>query len=153
MIIPNIKRYGKNAKLYTENIMTDIAAAVIWQNGKILICRRPANKQCALLWEFPGGKQEKGETLEQTLARECMEELNIEISVGKKLHETIAENPGRTLRLNFFEAKITGGTLTKKEHAEIVWVLPKDLPKYDFCPSDKEFLLTRYFEKTFISFQ
>jgi len=128
-----------------EILMTEIAAAVIKKDGKILICRRPEGKECALLWEFPGGKQEKGETLEQTLARECMEELCIDISVGEKLHETIAGTPSRKLRLNFFYAEITGGTLTRKEHSEITWALPEELPEYDFCPSDKEFLETYKF--------
>ena len=125
--------------------MTDVVAAVIKQDGKVLICRRPANKQCALLWEFPGGKPEKGETMEQALARECMEELAIEISVGRMLHQTVIETPGRMLRLNFFAAEITGGTLTRKEHAEIKWAAPEELAKYDFCPSDKEFLETHKF--------
>ena len=120
--------------------MTEVAGAVIKKDGKTLICRRPANKSCALLWEFPGGKQEKGETLEQALARECMEELGIEISVGKQLHETIYEYPDRKLRLHFFSARITGGTLSKKEHAEIRWALPEDISKFEFCPADKEFI-------------
>ena len=128
-----------------ENVMTEVVAAVIRQDGKVLICRRPEGKQCALLWEFPGGKPEKGETMEQALARECMEELAIKISVGKLLHQTVVDTPERTLRLNFFAAEITGGILTRKEHAEIRWALPEELPKYDFCPSDKEFLETHKF--------
>ena len=120
--------------------MTEVTAAVIKKDGKILICRRPADKSCALLWEFPGGKQEPGETLEQALARECLEELNINITVRKKLHETVYEYPERKLRLHFFAAEIESGTLTRKEHSEIKWVLPEEMNQYDFCPSDTEFL-------------
>lgn len=120
--------------------MTEVTAAVIKKDGKILICRRPADKSCALLWEFPGGKQEPGETLEQALTRECLEELNIHIAVREKLHETVYEYPERKLRLHFFAAEIESGTLKRKEHSEIKWVLPEEMNQYDFCPSDTEFL-------------
>lgn len=59
--------------------MTEVVAALIWDKDKFLICQRPANKARALLWEFVGGKVEKGETKEQTLIRECKEELNISL--------------------------------------------------------------------------
>ena len=49
----------------------EVTAAVIRQNGKVLICQRPANKNCGLLWEFPGGKIESGETGEDCIVREC----------------------------------------------------------------------------------
>ena len=62
--------------------MVEVVAALIWDKDKFLICQRPANKARALLWEFVGGKVEKGETKEQALIRECKEELNIALNVG-----------------------------------------------------------------------
>lgn len=59
--------------------MVEVVAALIWNKDKFLICQRPANKARALLWEFVGGKVEKGETKEQALIRECKEELNVTI--------------------------------------------------------------------------
>ena len=61
------------------NYMVQVAAALIWDKGKFMICQRPENKARGLLWEFVGGKVEKGETKEQTLIRECKEELNISL--------------------------------------------------------------------------
>lgn len=51
--------------------MIDVAAAVICRGDKILMCQRPAEKKCGLLWEFPGGKIEEGETAEECAVREC----------------------------------------------------------------------------------
>ena len=57
--------------------MTEVVAALIWNNDKFLICQRPAHKARGLLWEFVGGKVEPGETKEQALIRECQEELGL----------------------------------------------------------------------------
>ena len=62
--------------------MTEVVAALIWENGKFMICQRPAHKARGLLWEFVGGKVEPGETKELALERECREELGITIAVG-----------------------------------------------------------------------
>ena len=62
--------------------MTEVVAALIWENGKFLACQRPAHKARGLLWEFVGGKVEAGETGEQALIRECREEIDVELSVG-----------------------------------------------------------------------
>lgn len=120
--------------------MVEVAAAVIKQKDKVLICQRPENKNCALLWEFPGGKQEQGETLPQTLMRECKEELDINIKVGREVFSTL--NTASNIRLHFFEAEITSGKLKSKEHKTIVWAKTKELKLYEFCPSDKDFILS-----------
>ena len=62
--------------------MTEVAAALIWNGDRLLICQRPAHKSNALLWEFVGGKLEKGETKQEALVRECMEELGVTVEVG-----------------------------------------------------------------------
>ena len=61
--------------------MTEVVAALIWDEGRFLICQRPADKTRGLLWEFAGGKVEPGETRQQALIRECREELSITVSV------------------------------------------------------------------------
>lgn len=63
--------------------MVEVVAALIWSEGKFMICQRPANKARGLLWEFVGGKVELGETREQALLRECREELAITLSIGE----------------------------------------------------------------------
>ena len=62
--------------------MTEVVAALIWQENKFMICQCPSHKARGLLWEFVGGKVEPGETKEQALIRECQEELAVTLSVG-----------------------------------------------------------------------
>lgn len=59
--------------------MTEVVAALIWDQDKFMICQRPAHKARGLLWEFVGGKVEPGETKEQALIRECQEELVVSV--------------------------------------------------------------------------
>lgn len=120
--------------------MTEVVAAVIRDGNKILICRRPANKKRALLWEFAGGKPEPGETLEQALARECREELDVGLKVGEKFTECTYAYPDITIHLTAFEAKLTGGEPKLLEHADMRWVTKDELDGYEFCPADTAIL-------------
>jgi 8-oxo-dGTP diphosphatase len=120
--------------------MINVSAAVIVQENKILICQRPEGKNCALLWEFPGGKIEAGETAEVCVIRECQEELGIEIEVQKSLGDISYKYPDVTVHIQFFICKIIDGEIKKKEHKDIKWILIKDLSQYDFCPADKEII-------------
>ena len=120
--------------------MVEVVAALIWDKDKFLICQRPANKACALLWEFVGGKVEKGETKEQALIRECKEELNITLNVGDVFMEVVHEYPDITVHLTLFNATILEGTPQKLEHNDIKWITPSEIPNYDFCPADVEIL-------------
>lgn len=69
--------------------MTEVVAALIWDQDKFMICQRPAHKARGLLWEFVGGKVEPGETKEQALIRECQEELAITLDVGEVFMDII----------------------------------------------------------------
>ena len=120
--------------------MVEVVAALIWDKDKFLICQRPANKARALLWEFVGGKVEKGETKEQALIRECKEELNITLNVGDILMEVVHEYPDITVHLTLFNATIAEGVLQKLEHNDIKWIIPTEIPNYNFCPADEEIL-------------
>jgi len=66
----------------------DVAAGLVWREGRLLIAKRHDNAHLGGLWEFPGGKREPNETFEQCLARELREELGIEVSIGE-LVETL----------------------------------------------------------------
>lgn len=117
--------------------MLEVAAALIYNvKGEILICQRPEGKNCALLWEFPGGKQEPGEALTDCLIRECREELNIELAIEKEITETTYPYPAFTVHLTFYQAKIISGEPEKKEHNDLRFVRVHDLPEYAFCPAD-----------------
>lgn len=120
--------------------MTDVVAALVWDNGKFMICQRPAHKARPLLWEFVGGKVEPGETKEQALIRECQEELAITLSVGKVFMDVVHEYPDISIRLTLFNATIAEGIPQKLEHNDIQWITPAEIPNYDFCPADKDIL-------------
>ena len=120
--------------------MVEVVAALIWKNNKFMICQRPAHKARALLWEFVGGKVESGETKEQALIRECREELAITLSVGDVFMDVIHEYPDITAHLTLFNATIAEGEPQKLEHNDIRWIMPSEIPNYEFCPADEEIL-------------
>ncbi|MCH5142808.1 MAG: (deoxy)nucleoside triphosphate pyrophosphohydrolase [Clostridiales bacterium] len=120
--------------------MTEVVAALIWKDKKFLICRRPAHKARGLMWEFVGGKVEKGESKEDALIRECREELNIEISVGEEFAAVTHEYPDITVHLTLFNCTIESGTPQRIEHTAIKWITPDEIPQYTFCPADEVIL-------------
>lgn len=120
--------------------MTEVVAALIWREGKFLICRRPPHKARGLLWEFVGGKVEAGETKQQALVRECREELGIEVSVGEVFTQVEHVYPDLTVRLTLFHAEIAEGEPRLLEHVELRWIAPAEIPQFDFCPADVEIL-------------
>ena len=117
--------------------MIEVVAALIWDKDKFLICQRPANKARSFLWEFVGGKVEKGETKEQALIRECKEELNITIKLKDVFMEVVHEYFDITVHLMLFNAEIVDGVPQKLEHNDIKWITPADIPNYNFCPADE----------------
>ena len=120
--------------------MTEVVAALIWDNDKFMICQRPAHKARGLLWEFVGGKVEVGETKEDALIRECREELAITLSVGEVFMDVIHEYPDLTVHLTLFNARIRNGIPQMLEHNDIRWITPSEIPGYEFCPADEEIL-------------
>ena len=120
--------------------MTEVVAALIWRGEKFMICQRPAHKARGLLWEFVGGKVERGETKEQALTRECREELGIQLSVGEVFMDVTHEYPDLLVHLTLFHATIAEGEPKMLEHNDIQWITPSEIPNYDFCPADVEIL-------------
>jgi 8-oxo-dGTP diphosphatase len=120
--------------------MTEVVAALIWNEDKFMICQRPAHKARGLLWEFVGGKVEPGETKEQALIRECREELAVTLTVGDIFMDVVHEYPDLTVHLTLFNATIADGEPQKLEHNDIQWITPSEIPNYEFCPADVEIL-------------
>lgn len=116
----------------------EVVAGLIRDGERILICQRPANKARGLLWEFPGGKVEAGESKEAALIRECCEELGVTLNVGDVYAELTHEYPDMTVRLTLFEARIAEGVPRRIEHADVKWIKPEEITEYPFCPADKE---------------
>lgn len=122
------------------NIMVQVVAALIWRDEKFMICQRPLSKTRALQWEFVGGKVEKGETLEQALNRECIEEIGVGVEVGSVFAEVDHVYPDITIHLTLFNARLSGGEPKMLEHNDIRFITPSEIPQYEFCPADKDIL-------------
>ena len=120
--------------------MVDVVAALIRDGERFLICKRPAHKARALMWEFPGGKVEAGERPRDALIRECREELDVTLDVGELYMQVTHEYPDIQIRLSLYEAVIASGELRGKEHEALCWILPREIPDYEFCPADVDII-------------
>lgn len=120
--------------------LTDVVAALIWDGNRFLICQRPAHKARGLLWEFVGGKTEPGETMEQALIRECQEELDITVAPADIFTQVVHEYPDIHIRLTLFNCTIPTGTPRLLEHTDLKWILPSEIPQFNFCPADEDIL-------------
>jgi 8-oxo-dGTP diphosphatase len=115
-----------------------VAAGLIVRDGEVLIGQRRANQAMALLWEFPGGKIEQGESPQQALARELHEELGIEATVGPKVvHIRHNYRHGGAVDLQFFAVREFAGELQNQIYEQIKWVKLADLTTYEFLAADR----------------
>ena len=127
-------------RAYERTIMVEVVAGLIWKDGKFMICQRPENKARALLWEFVGGKVEKGESREDALVRECKEELDVTVKPLDVFFTVDHVYPDITIRLVLFNAEIVSGEPKLLEHADLKWIRADEIDNYEFCPADKEIL-------------
>lgn len=120
--------------------MTEVVAALIWDENRFMICQRPVHKARGSLWEFVGGKVEPGESKEEALVRECREELGVTVEVGDVFMEVTHQYPDITVHLTLFSASIREGVPQKLEHQDIRWITAEEIGKFSFCPADTEIL-------------
>jgi 8-oxo-dGTP diphosphatase len=124
----------------TEDVL-DVAAAVIMRGELVLACRRQAGGPHGGKWEFPGGKREVGETLDQCLRRELQEELSIDAEIGVELWRTTHRYPGQQpIQLVFFHVPRYSGHLTNRTFSEMSWLAVGDLRTLDFLDADRAFV-------------
>ena len=114
------------------------AAAIINQDGSILLAKRPEGKSMAGLWEFPGGKIESGETPERALVRELAEELAITVSEDSLEPITFASHAYESFHLfmPLYAVKRWVGTPRPTEGQKLAWVAPQDLHSYPAPAAD-----------------
>ena len=113
-----------------------VAAALVFDAGRLLITRRPAGKHLGGLWEFPGGKLEEGESFQDCLQRELREELGIQIRVGALLAAVEHNYPEQTLRIHFYRCALDSGTPSPIECDAVEWITASMLKDYAFPPAD-----------------
>lgn len=117
-----------------------VTAGLIWLHGQLLITKRPKGTHLEGLWEFPGGKQEEGETLKECLERELREELGMKVRAEKCLCTVEHEYENKIISLHLFQCCHLSGQPNPLEVQETKWVNPRDLEKYDFPPPDYQFI-------------
>jgi D-serine dehydratase len=127
-------------KQLVHPVIIEVAAALIWREGRFMIARRPEYKARGGLWEFVGGKLEAGETAAEALSRECFEELGVRIETGGVFTEVLHEYPDLTVHLTLMNARIREGEPKLLEHTAIEFILPSEIGNYEFCPADREIL-------------
>lgn len=117
--------------------MKRVVAALIVQDGKLLVCQRTRHQTMPLKWEFPGGKIEEGEQPRDALRRELDEELGIQATIGDELARIQHEYPsGGMVELRFYVVREYKGELENRIFKDMHWAMPKDLPKFDFLEAD-----------------
>jgi 8-oxo-dGTP diphosphatase len=119
--------------------METSVAGIAVQGGKLFIARRVEGGAMGGKWEFPGGKIEEGESCEQALVREFLEEFGVKVNAGARLSETEFENNGRR-RLIAFAVEILSFDFTLSEHTEYRWADYGEIEALDFVPSDLKLL-------------
>jgi len=120
-------------------LVIEVAAALIRDAaGRYLITQRRRGSHLEGLWEFPGGKQEAGESPETCLKRELAEELSASFAVGEKFTTIRWEYPDRTVILHFFRCRLESGTIEPRESQTMAWVAAERLDEFDFPPADRE---------------
>jgi len=114
-----------------------VLAAVLEKNGRWLIAKRKKGDHFAGLWEFPGGKLERGETPEACLVRELSEELGIRVRVGLCLGSVHYSSPGFAIQLIAYRASHLTGSFRLQDHEEIRWVAPSEIGRFALTEPDR----------------
>ena len=120
--------------------MKTVVAALIPSGGKLLVCQRRRTDSFGLMWEFPGGKLEPGETPAQAIARELHEELGVIARIGREIYRTRHQYSelAEPIDLIFFTATVNPAEIRNLAFEAMEWRDPSDLANLNFLPADRE---------------
>lgn len=113
----------------------DVVAAVAWRDDRLLLCQRREGPHLPLLWEFPGGKINRGETAVEALRRELVEELGVESEIGSLLGTVRHRYPEKNVAIRFYSAVIIGEPQALI-HRRIRWIPVGELAEYPVPPAN-----------------
>lgn len=119
-------------------LVRTVAGVIRNENGEVLCTLRDKGKYdyVSFKWEFPGGKIEEGETLEQTLTRELHEELEIDVEIGKFFYQVEHDYPDFHLSMAVFDCKLISKELKMNVHKDIKWLRPADMMSLNWAEAD-----------------
>lgn len=115
-----------------------VVGAMIERDGRYLITQRKPTATLPLLWEFPGGRVEPGETDEETLKRELREEMAIEISVGERAMFVTHAYEGYDIDFRVYHCKLLSREIVHLRVHDHRWVRPDELDDYEFPAADQK---------------
>lgn len=115
-----------------------VVAAVLLHEGRVLLGKRAPPRREAGSWELPGGKVEPGETDEEALVRELAEELGVDVRPVRLLASVVHHYPHASIELVAWECALVAGEPEAREHSELRWLLPADVPALPLAPADRE---------------
>ncbi|ADC51473.1 putative mutator protein mutT [Alkalihalophilus pseudofirmus OF4] len=113
-----------------------VVGAVIFEDNKILCAKRGGEKALPHLWEFPGGKIEKGESPADALKRELLEEMKCKIDVHEQIEYTIYEYDFGVVHLTTFRCNLIEEKPVLTEHIDMKWLTPNELHQLEWAPAD-----------------
>lgn len=119
-----------------KNTLTVVGAIIKNDKNEILCALRSPSMSLPNLWEFPGGKVEKDEKLEEAIIREIREELNCDIEVFNQFDDVTHEYEKAIVNLITFICKVKLGAPTAKEHSRLTWTSINDLDKLEWAAAD-----------------
>lgn len=117
-----------------------VTAAILERDGCVLLAQRSAADPLALMWEFPGGTVEQGETPEECLRREIEEELGIHVDIVAFFGESRYRDDRGEIRLRAYKVRWLSGRIRPFVHADVRWVPINELGRYDMAPADRPFV-------------
>lgn len=132
----------------TDRVPVDVAVGLLFDaDGRFLLCSRPQGKVYAGYWEFPGGKLEAGETVEQALRRELIEEIGVTIGPVEAWRVHLMDYPHARVRLHFCKVRTWTGDFEMREGQQMAWsrlpvqvapVLPGTLPVLEWLAEEAQ---------------
>ncbi len=117
-------------------VVLEVVGAVIIKDNKILAAQRPENKSLGGMWEFPGGKIEEGESPEEALYREIIEEMDCEITVGNFIVRDVYSYDFGDIALSTFYCELNKKEPIANEHSELRWLTVEELDSVVWAPAD-----------------
>jgi len=113
-----------------------VVCGIILCNDKVLICRRKPEKSLGGYWEFPGGKVEDGESYEESLLRELIEELNLKVEIKEHFFDTVHHYDNGAIELISFICETSGTVLESTDHDLVEWEKVENLLNWKLAPAD-----------------
>lgn len=136
LLKPKMEKYKKKKNVTSAKVVAAVIKAVKEDGRTMIFATQRGYGEFKGGWEFPGGKIEAGETPQEALKREIMEELDTEVAVGEWIETVEYDYPGFHLSMDCFWCEIVKGDLVLKEHEAARWLTREELADVEWLPAD-----------------